>query len=174
MFGLVAVTASGVLGLQQLEQHITSLVSVGNVKSDATSRMRLAIVSRVDAVRNIALTTDINAMQADQKRIDEMVQALRRHRQLLLAPAAVRSREGGAGPGRRGRVAAAPLLKQAQALARTMQPEMAAEACCRASWRRCSGNGWRRWTNSCRSAEAERSAVLTTVQTARRTPCWAC
>ena len=127
MFGLVAVTASGVLGLQQLEQHITSLVSVGTVKSDATSRMRLAIVSRVDAVRNIALTTDINAMQPDQARIDQAVRDYAEHRKLLLALPLSEAEKAAVAQADAADALAAPLLKQAQALARTMQPEMAAD-----------------------------------------------
>ena len=46
LLGLVVVTATGVIGLQQVESRITELVSVGNVKSDAASRMRLASVAR--------------------------------------------------------------------------------------------------------------------------------
>ena len=84
LLGLVVVIATGVIGLQHVESRITELVSVGNVKSDAASRMRLAIVARVDAVRNIALTSDINAMQADQKRIDEMVKLYADSRAQLL------------------------------------------------------------------------------------------
>ena len=167
MFGLVAVTASGVLGLQQLEQHITTLVSVGTVKSDATSRMRLAIVSRVDAVRNIALTTDINAMQADQTRIDQSVRDYADHRKLLLGLPLADAEKAAMAQADAADTQAAPLLKQAQALARTMQPEMAAEVL--------SGKlapVQRQWMAALdtlsQSAEAERGAVLTAVQTARR------
>ena len=85
LLGLVVVIGTGILGLRQIESHITELVNVGTVKSDAASQMRLAIVARVDAVRNIALTTDINAMQTDQKRIEELVKAYAGHRERLLA-----------------------------------------------------------------------------------------
>jgi hypothetical protein len=85
--GLLGVIGA-VFGLQQVERNIAELVTVGNVKSDAASQMRLAIVSRVDAVRNVALTSEVNAMQGDLKRIDDFakVYAERRKQMLDLAP----------------------------------------------------------------------------------------
>jgi methyl-accepting chemotaxis protein len=140
---------------------------VNTVKSDAVSRMRLAIVSRVDAVRNIALTTDINAMQGDQKRIEESLRLYADSRQHLLqlnlgtAEKAALSRADAAD------TQAAPVLKQAQALARTMQPEMAAEVL--------SGKlapVQKQWMAALdelsTQAEAERGHVLADVQAARR------
>ena len=127
LLGLVAVIAIGVLGLQQLERQMTQLVSVDTVKSDAASRMRLAIVSRVDAVRNIALTTDINAMQGDQKRIDELLKTYAADRDKLLALGLNDVEKAALAKVDAADAQAAPLLKQAQGLARTMQPEMAAE-----------------------------------------------
>ncbi len=167
LLGLVVVTATGVIGLQQVESRITELVSVGNVKSDAASRMRLAIVARVDAVRNIALTSDINAMQADQKRIDEMVKLYADSRAQLLALDASESEKAALSKADAAEVAAAPILKLAQGLARTMQPEMAAEAL--------SGKlapVQRQWMAALDElsslAEAGRAEVLTTVQASRR------
>jgi hypothetical protein len=87
LLGLLCVIGTGVLGLQRVEGNSTELVSVGVVKCDLVSRMQLAIVSRVDTVRNIALTPEADA--ADAK--------------------------------------VAPFMKQALGLARTLQPEMAAE-----------------------------------------------
>ena len=127
LLGLVAVIAIGVLGLQQLERQMTQLVSVDTVKSDAASRMRLAIVSRVDAVRNIALTTDINAMQADQKRIDELLKTYAADHEKLVALGLSDVEKAALAKVDAADAQAAPLLKQAQGLARTMQPEMAAE-----------------------------------------------
>ncbi len=127
LLGLVAVIGTGVLGLNSMERHMAQLVNVGTVKSDAASRMRLAIVARVDAVRNIALTTDINAMQADQKRIDELVKTYTSQRERLLALGLGDAEKAALAKADAAEAAAAPLLKQAQGLARTMQPEMAAE-----------------------------------------------
>ena len=86
--GLLGVIGTGVYGLQQVERNIAELVTVGNVKSDAASQMRLAIVSRVDAVRNVALTSEVNAMQGDLKRVDDYVKvyAERRKQMLELSP----------------------------------------------------------------------------------------
>src|SRR5690349_6989748 len=73
LLGLTLVVVAGVLGLHGVERNIADLVNVGTVKSDAAARMRLAIVARVDAVRNVALTAEVNAMQGDLKRIDGLV-----------------------------------------------------------------------------------------------------
>ena len=127
LLGLVAVIATGLLGLVQLERHIDQLVHIDTVKGEAAARMRLAIVSRVDAVRNIALKTDINAMQSDQQRIDEVVKVYAMQREKLLALGLSEAEKTALAQADAAEAAAAPLLKQAQGLARTMQPEMAAE-----------------------------------------------
>ena len=168
LLGLLAVIAAGVLGLQQVEQQITQLVTVGNAKSDAASHMRLAIVTRVDAVRNIALTSDINAMQGDQKRIDEVMKLYAESRATLLklplddAERAALARIDAAD------AKAAPLLKQAQALARTMQPELSAELLSGKL-----GPVQKEWMAALDElslrAEAGRSHVLADTQAARRT-----
>jgi methyl-accepting chemotaxis protein len=127
LLGLLAVTGTGVYGLAQLDQRIAELVNITTVKSDAASQMRLDIVSRVDAVRNIALTADVNAMQADQKRIDGLVAAYAAGRQTLTALPLTDSEKAALAQADAAEAKAAPVLKQAQALARMMQPEMAAE-----------------------------------------------
>jgi methyl-accepting chemotaxis protein len=127
LIGLLAVIAAGVLGLQRVEQRITELVSVGTVKSDAASRMRLAIVSRVDAVRNIALTTDINSMQGDIQRVGELTQQYGQLREQLLALGPDEREKAALAKADAADAQAAPVFKQALALARTMQPEMTAE-----------------------------------------------
>lgn len=127
LLGLLAVIAAGVFGLQRVEQRITELVSVGTVKSDAASQMRLAIVSRVDAVRNIALTTDINAMQGDIKRVDELTRQYGKLREQLLSLNPDAREKAALDKADAADALAAPVFKQALALARTMQPEMTAE-----------------------------------------------
>ena len=127
LVGLLAVIAAGVIGLQRVEQRITELVSTGTVKSDAASQMRLAIVSRVDAVRNIALTTDINAMQGDIKRVDELTRQYATLREQLLALNPDEAEKAALAKADAADAKAAPVFKQALALARTMQPEMTAE-----------------------------------------------
>ena len=126
LVGLLAVIATGVFGLAQLERHIAQLVNVDTVKSDAASQMRLAIVARVDAVRNIALTSDVNAMQADQQRIEALQKTYAASRERLLALSLDDSEKAALGKADAAEAAAAPLLKQAQHQARTMQPEIAA------------------------------------------------
>ena len=167
LLGLAAVTGAGVLGLGRVEQRITELVTVGTVKSDAASAMRLAIVTRVDAVRNIALTTDINAMQGDQKRIEETLRSYAERRKELLALALDEREKAALAKADAADAAAAPLLKEAQGLARTMQPEMAAEIL--------SGKlapVQRQWMAALDElsslAEAGRAEVLAAVQASRR------
>jgi methyl-accepting chemotaxis protein len=127
LMGLLAVTGTGMFGLLQLEQRFAELVNVNTVKSDAASQMRLAIVQRVDAVRNIALTPDVNAMQGDQKRIEAVVKTYVERRDVLLKLSLSDAEKAALAQADAAEAKAAPLLKQAQALARTMQPEMAAE-----------------------------------------------
>ncbi|HQN11962.1 MAG TPA: methyl-accepting chemotaxis protein [Quisquiliibacterium sp.] len=127
MLGLVLVVASGVLGLGAVERKLTRLVTVENVKSDSASAMRLAIVSRIDAMRNVALSSDVNAMQDDLKRIDAYVRDYVEARKRLLALELADEARAALDRADAAEAEAAPLLKQALALARTFQPEMAAE-----------------------------------------------
>jgi len=174
LLGLLAVIATGVVGLQQLERHIAQLVNVGTVKSDAASQMRLAIVSRVDAVRNIALTTNIDAMQGDQKRIDEWVKAYAGQREKLLALGLNDAEKAALAKADAADALAAPLMKQAQGLARTMQPEMAAEILSGKL-----GPVQKQWMAGLdelsAAAEAGRAEVLAATQASRqRTLVWMC
>jgi methyl-accepting chemotaxis protein len=126
MLGLLGVIGAGVLGVHQVEANITELVNVGTVKSDLASQMRLAIVSRVDTVRNIALTSEINAMQGDLKRIDELVKSYAGKREQLLALGLTEAEKAALAKADAAETKAAPPLKEALGLARSMQPEMAA------------------------------------------------
>ena len=165
--GLLVVIATGVLGLQQLERHIAELVNVGTVKSDAASQMRLAIVSRVDAVRNIALTTDIDAMQGDQKRIDGLLKTYTANRERLLALGLTDAEKAALDKADAADAAAAPMLKQAQSLARMMQPEMAAQTLTGKF-----GPVQRQWMGALddlsAAAEAGRAAVMAQTQASRQ------
>jgi methyl-accepting chemotaxis protein len=127
LIGLLIVIGTGVFGLHQLERHITELVNVNTVKSDAASQMRLAIVSRVDAVRNIALTAEVNAMQADQQRIESLAKTYAERREQLLAIGLTEAEQAALTQADAAEKKALPLMKQAQAFARMMQPDVAAE-----------------------------------------------
>lgn len=113
LMGLLAVIGAGVLGLREVERNITELVSVSTLKSDLSSSLQLAIVQRVDVVRNIALTPEVNAMQADIRRVDTLVKSYTASRAKLM--------DLGLSPAEREALAkadvadasAAPLLKQA-------------------------------------------------------------
>ncbi len=167
LLGLLCVIGAGVLGLQRVERNITELVNVGTVKSDVASQMRLAIVSRVDAVRNIALTPEVNAMQGDLKRLDSLVKSYVDSREQLLALGLTEAEKSALAKADAADTAAAPLMKQALALARTMQPEMAAETL--------TGKLWpvqQQWMAALdeltAAAEAGRGAVLAEIQASRR------
>ena len=167
LLGLLCVIGAGVLGLQRVERNITELVNVGTVKSDVASQMRLAIVSRVDAVRNIALTPEVNAMQGDLKRLDALVKTYADSREQLLALGLTAAEKSALDKADGADAAAAPLMKQALALARTMQPEMAAETL--------TGKLWpvqQQWMAALdeltAAAEAGRAAVLAEIQASRR------
>ena len=165
--GLLGVIGAGVFGLQQVERNIAELVTVGNVKSDAASQMRLAIVSRVDAVRNVALTSEVNAMQGDLKRIDDFAKVYAERRKQMLDLAPTESERAALAKADAAEAQAAPLFKQALTLARTMQPEMSAEVLAVKM-----APVQRQWMAAlddlAGSAEAGRAAVLAAAQTSRR------
>jgi methyl-accepting chemotaxis protein len=127
LVGLLAVIGAGVFGLHKVERNITELVNVSTVKSDLSSRLQLDIVRRVDTVRNIALTPEVNAMQSDLKRMDALVNSYASSREKLLALTLSPDEKAALDKVDAADAAAAPFLKQALALARSMQPEMAAE-----------------------------------------------
>jgi methyl-accepting chemotaxis protein len=127
LLGLLCVIGAGVFGLHQVEKNIAELVKVSTVKSDLASQMRLAIVSRVDTARNVALTPEVNAMQGDMKRIDELVKGYADRRAQLVALKLSAREKAALDKADEAEKAAAPFLKQALALARSMQTEMAAE-----------------------------------------------
>ncbi len=127
LMGLLAVIGAGVFGLHKVEDNITELVNVSTVKSDLASQLQLAIVRRVDTVRNIALTPEVNAMQGDLQRIDELAKSYAASREQLLTLALSPAEKTALDKVDAANAAAAPFLKQALALARSMQPEMAAE-----------------------------------------------
>ncbi len=167
LLGLLCVIGAGVLGLQRVERHTTELVTVGTVKSDLASQLRLTIVSRVDAVRNIALTPEVNNMQADLKRLDGLVQAYGQQREKLLSLSLNDAEKAALAKADAADALAAPHLKSALALARSMQPEMAAEVL--------TGKLWpvqQQWMAALdelsAAAEASRAAVLAEIQSARQ------
>jgi methyl-accepting chemotaxis protein len=174
LLGLLAVIGTGVFGLHELERHITALVNVDTVKSDAASQMRLAIVARVDAVRNIALTTEVNAMQADQQRIEAFARTYATRREQLLALGLADDEKAALAKADAAEALAAPLLKKAQGLARTMQPELAAETLTAKL-----GPVQQQWSAALdelsATTEAGRAKVLRATQSARQTALfWMC
>jgi methyl-accepting chemotaxis protein len=127
LLGLVSVIGTGVYGLGQLKGHITTLVNVDTVKSDAASQMRLAIVSRVNAVRNIALTSEIDAMQTDLKALDTLAKTYAEQRDKLMSLSLTDTEKAALAKADAAEAAALPLLKQALAMARSMSGELAAQ-----------------------------------------------
>ena len=121
LVGLLAVIGAGVFGLHKVESNITELVNVSTVKSDLSSRLQLDIVRRVDTVRNIALTPEVNAMQSDLKRMDALVTSYAASREKLLALTLSPDEKTALDKVDAADAAAAPFLKQALALARSMQ-----------------------------------------------------
>ena len=128
LLGLAGVIATGLVGLHHVADTTTDLVGNGMQKGDLVARMRLDIVSRVDAVRNVALTPEVNNMQADLKRVEELAQSYAAHRSKLLALNPTPAEKAALDQADAAEAQAAPFLKQALALARSMQPEMAGEA----------------------------------------------
>jgi methyl-accepting chemotaxis protein len=118
--------AVGVVGLSRVQDRMTVLVNVSNEKSDALADMRQAILARVDRVRNIALTTDVSQMKPDQEAIKihaaKYAKALQTLSSLPLAAQELSLIAAAADLATQ----ADTLLKQAQALARSMQAEAAA------------------------------------------------
>jgi methyl-accepting chemotaxis protein len=171
LLGLLITLGAGIYSLRLLEKEISELVNISTVKSDAATKMQWAILARVNAVRNIALSSDVNAMQADQKQIEEVIQAYQASRKTLQAlPLSAQDRQALANADK-AEVDAAPLLKTAQALARTMQPEMAAETLSVQL-----SPVQQRWQQALdelsRSAQTERAASLQQVQNTRQRAQW--
>jgi methyl-accepting chemotaxis protein len=164
LLGLLAVMAAGVLGLTQLKTNIASLVTENTAKSDATSLMRLAIIERVNTVRNVALTAEVNAMQADIQAAERQAQNYAQQREKLLALNLSEFERASLAKADAAEAAAAPLLKQSLALARTMNGELAAAtltgkfAPVQAQWLEA-------LSALSASAEADRAATLSQTQT---------
>jgi methyl-accepting chemotaxis protein len=127
LVGLLAVIGTGVYGLGLLQGQISDLVNVGTTKSDAASRMRLLIVSRVNTVRNIALTSEIDAMQADIKAMDGLAKSYAEQREKLMALSLNDAEKAALAKADAAEAAALPLLKQALAMARAMSSELSAQ-----------------------------------------------
>ncbi|MEY8689088.1 MAG: methyl-accepting chemotaxis protein [Leptothrix sp. (in: b-proteobacteria)] len=167
LLGMLGVIGAGVFGLRQVEHNLSELVTVSTVKSDAASQMRLAIVARTDAMRNIALTTEVNDMQADIQRSDALARTYDEHRTRLLALALSAEEKSALDQADAAAAQAAPLLKQALALARTMQPEMAAQTLTAKL-----GPVQQQWLAAIErlsaQTEASRAAVLADAQTSRQ------
>jgi methyl-accepting chemotaxis protein len=127
LVGLVLVIGTGFHGLGQLKGNIAKLVNDDTAKSDAASRMRLAIVERVNAVRNIALMTEIDAMQPDLLALEALAKTYAERRQQLLALGLTDAEKAALAKADTAEAAALPLLKKALAMARTMSGELAAQ-----------------------------------------------
>lgn len=125
--GLLVVLGAGLFGLHEVGSHIAELVNVSTVKSDLSSQLQLDIIRRVDTVRNIALTQEVNAMQSDLQRSDELVKNYAANRAKLLSLELSPAEKAALDKVDVADAAAAPFLKQSLALARSMQPELAAE-----------------------------------------------
>ena len=127
LVGLLVVIAVGIMGLHEVERNISELVNVGTVKSDTASQMHLSVVERVDTVRNIALKSEVNAMQADIQRVDALVKHYLLLRDRLTRLGLSSQEQSAISRADTASERAAPFLKQSLFFARTMQPEMAAE-----------------------------------------------
>jgi hypothetical protein len=69
LVGALVIAAVGLSGLDAIEGRLEHVVTRSTVKSDIVAEMRLGIVARADAVRNIALTDEIGAMKPDRDRV---------------------------------------------------------------------------------------------------------
>ncbi|MES2355928.1 MAG: methyl-accepting chemotaxis protein [Pseudomonadota bacterium] len=116
----------GINGLRQVAGHLEQLVKVNTVKADAVAEMRYIIAARVATVRNIALTTEINKMQLDQAEI-ERLEHVYAEKQIILANLPLTTREKTLmSAAKELESKAITLMKNAQAMARMMQPEASA------------------------------------------------
>ncbi|CAN5458691.1 methyl-accepting chemotaxis protein [soil metagenome] len=126
LLGNALIIGVGMVGLQRVEDHLARLVNVNTVKSDAVAGMRFAILARVDRVRNIALTPEVNKMTADQEAIARLIkdfaaamasiESLPRSEQEIALLDAVRSQAE----------KAEGFMKKAQSLARMLNTEQSA------------------------------------------------
>jgi methyl-accepting chemotaxis protein len=122
----IATIAAAIFGFRSMETSLAQLVSVNTAKSDAIAEMRFAIAARVDHVRNIALTSDVDKMKVDQEAIGALIGRYSRA-QVLLATLPQSSAES-ALLVRAGDLSAQAekIMKDAQAMAMAMQAEPAA------------------------------------------------
>lgn len=118
--------AVGINGARQVAEHLEQLVKVNTVKADAIAEMRYSIAARVAAVRNIALTSEINKMQADQAEV-ERLKRIYTEKQSSLEGLPITERERVLVSNAKELESKANVLMQnAQAMARMMQPEASA------------------------------------------------
>jgi methyl-accepting chemotaxis protein len=158
----------GLFGLNRIESELTQLVNAVMVKADAAADMRFAIIARVDRVRNIALTGEVSAMKADQNSINGHVlnydEALKRLQATPLSEAEKALLASIKPTAER----AEPMLKRAQALARSLAPEAAA-AVMTTEFAPVQDQWLATLDKLSRLADEERNATLQRASAARRT-----
>ena len=118
----------GLYGLRQAGRAIDHLVNVTTVKGDLVAAMRLSILARVDAVRNVALTEEVNQMQDDQARIERLAATYQELRKQFESLDLSQDERAALAAAAEAEAKALPVLKEAQVFARMMQPQMAAQA----------------------------------------------
>jgi methyl-accepting chemotaxis protein len=123
----LVIASIGIIGLRTVEKSLEHVVSHSTVKSDIVAEMRLGIVARADAVRNIALTDEIDAMKPDRELIVALAkryEELRSRLEPLLTSDEERTLFSTAAAAE---TKAQPLIKSALAMAQLMQLEDAAK-----------------------------------------------
>jgi methyl-accepting chemotaxis protein len=66
---LVAVTLLGLSRMGQIQAGLNEILQVNNVEADAATALRLTVIDRMVAVRNLALLSDAAEMQPEAERI---------------------------------------------------------------------------------------------------------
>jgi methyl-accepting chemotaxis protein len=119
--------AAGVEGLRQVAVPLENLVQVNSVKSDAVADMRYAIAARADTVRNIALTSEVNKMQADQAEIVRLAKLYADRLATIEALPLDPQERALIDSAKKFEAQSAKFMQEALAMARALQPEVAAE-----------------------------------------------
>lgn len=127
MAAAVLIAVVGVSSLRRIERHLDRVVRVSSVKSEVAAEMRLGIIERADAVRNIALTDEIDAMQPDRERIIMLTKRYAKLREKLEGLPNSAEETGLLQAAAAAEAKALPLIKNAQAMAQLMQLEAAAK-----------------------------------------------
>ncbi|MDP1535041.1 MAG: methyl-accepting chemotaxis protein, partial [Rubrivivax sp.] len=126
LFGALVVAAVGLSGLSKVESSLQRVVTESTAKSELVAEMRLGIVQRVDTVRNIALTDEIDAMKPDRERLVTLTKRYEELRTRLDALVSSSQDKALTAAAAAAEAKALPLIKEAQAMAQLMQQEAAA------------------------------------------------